>query len=139
ASLTQVSIRPKWLTASRARCSTWAHSATSVGTTWARPPVMVISEARSLKAASSREAITTAAPRSAKREAAVRPIPGEAPARTTTCSFNGFGIAGSLVAGDGCAGKHVGQAFRLTFPGRQAESLTYGSPILAGVRVQITP
>lgn len=83
ASFTQTSMRPSSDTARAASASTWSLSATSVGTATARAPSPRHCCAVSSSVGPPRAASTRFAPRSAKRTAAARPMPLEAPVRTT--------------------------------------------------------
>jgi hypothetical protein len=79
-----VSSRPKAATAASATARTWSKSVTSAGTVTTCPPAAVISSASDPSAVAVRAEATTRAPAAAKRLAASRPMPLEAPITTTT-------------------------------------------------------
>ncbi len=87
---TRMWIAPKAVMASAAIRVTLHSSATSVLTKSARPPAFWIVPAVSRPVASSRSAITTAAPSSAKSSAVARPIPAPAPVITATFPASRF-------------------------------------------------
>src|SRR5215212_8282982 len=87
---TQVSSLPYSSTARSATAFTRSYSEVSAGTEIASPPSAWISLTRESSPSSPRAETTTLAPLRANRRAVSRPMPLEAPIRTTTCSSIGL-------------------------------------------------
>ena len=102
---------PNAATASAAIRVTLGSSETSVCTKSARPPAFLICSWASRPVASSRSAITTAAPSSANNSAVARPIPAPAPVMTATFPFKRFMAGSSSVTMVILLGRRVIAAF----------------------------
>lgn len=82
--LIQMSMGPNAFSVSIAACSTWSESATSAGTTTARPPAISTSRRGCSSRSRSRASRPICAPRRANARAVARPTPADPPVISTT-------------------------------------------------------